>query len=622
MERASLAPAVPPIPISARQHSIPSHQRRAAADPRTPTAQTERIRDYNRDYDRERHDATAPTAGTEVISSLITSLAGQSRTHETELSVPPAASSRQRGERATSPQPRSPYGGSFGVDYGAFTQPSLEQLREESASLDDLAASPPTIRTAKPPSGFSPLTAPPKSPREDGFKSFLSRAGRSGSASRPSSKGSLASRDADTQSIGNLSIERGAAPLSPTDKTLRKQRSFDSWGKKTGRGNKGLMYMSSKERLRENSKRVGPGTSSGGAGPGSSASGTGLTSRPDQPLAETTINEEASAPSLSGEETATGAEKAGWNETSGATVSSPRPIPTRDSSLRKPSNNPKRSSKRSSKRDSDIVAANIIPELEESSSSGKGKGKQNKRLSDTKGKLSLDQAPAQSKASADLVLNSAERASTMPNTKRPRDLPTMPVSHEYHTMDEDGAPSPAVSQGRKRDELMPNRRRSGRAADPLENAMRTKRSSSRLKQRLSGAQSPTLNDAASYHEAHGTNDHPHVGYERPQSADSIDDAVESYLCSPRLSQKIRHPQSGRVISFSEVGDPSGSAVFCCVGMGLTRYITAFYDELALTLKLRLITPDRPGVGDSEAYEDGTATPLGWPGMLPAMASRS
>jgi pimeloyl-ACP methyl ester carboxylesterase len=48
-------------------------------------------------------------------------------------------------------------------------------------------------------------------------------------------------------------------------------------------------------------------------------------------------------------------------------------------------------------------------------------------------------------------------------------------------------------------------------------------------------------------------------------------------------------------------------------MGLTRYITAFYDELALTLKLRLITPDRPGVGDSEPYSDGTATPLSWPG---------
>ena len=96
------------------------------------------------------------------------------------------------------------------------------------------------------------------------------------------------------------------------------------------------------------------------------------------------------------------------------------------------------------------------------------------------------------------------------------------------------------------------------------------------------------------------------------SGDSVNDAVEDYLSSSRLSQTITHPQTGRVISFSEVGDPDGSAVFCCVGMGLTRYITAFYDELATTLKLRLITPDRPGVGGSEPYADGSDTPLTWP----------
>ncbi|KAL9127492.1 MAG: hypothetical protein Q9217_003648 [Psora testacea] len=99
---------------------------------------------------------------------------------------------------------------------------------------------------------------------------------------------------------------------------------------------------------------------------------------------------------------------------------------------------------------------------------------------------------------------------------------------------------------------------------------------------------------------------------QPDSGDSVHDAVGDYLLSPRLSQKVAHPQTGRVISFSEVGDPEGSVVFCCVGMGLTRYITAFYDELATTLKLRLITPDRPGVGDSEPHVDGKDTPLGWP----------
>ncbi|KAF1994441.1 alpha/beta-hydrolase [Amniculicola lignicola CBS 123094] len=101
-----------------------------------------------------------------------------------------------------------------------------------------------------------------------------------------------------------------------------------------------------------------------------------------------------------------------------------------------------------------------------------------------------------------------------------------------------------------------------------------------------------------------------IAEERPQSHDSIDMDVDGYLNSPRLSQRIRHPQTGRVISFSEVGDPQGFAVFVCVGMGLTRYVMAFYDELALSLKLRLITPDRPGCGGSQVDPNGT--PLSWP----------
>ncbi|ORY09694.1 hypothetical protein BCR34DRAFT_625636 [Clohesyomyces aquaticus] len=103
--------------------------------------------------------------------------------------------------------------------------------------------------------------------------------------------------------------------------------------------------------------------------------------------------------------------------------------------------------------------------------------------------------------------------------------------------------------------------------------------------------------------------HP-VIEERPSSMDSIDMDIERFLSSSRLSQKIRHPQTGRVITFSEVGDPHGFAVFCCVGMGLTRFVMAFYDQLALTLRLRLITPDRPGIGGSQVDPNGT--PLSWP----------
>ncbi|KAF7185026.1 hypothetical protein HII31_13649 [Pseudocercospora fuligena] len=95
--------------------------------------------------------------------------------------------------------------------------------------------------------------------------------------------------------------------------------------------------------------------------------------------------------------------------------------------------------------------------------------------------------------------------------------------------------------------------------------------------------------------------------------DSVEDAVIEYLAAPRLNRKVKHPLTGRTIAFSEIGDPEGAAVFVCVGMGLTRYVTAFYDELAMTLRLRLITLDRPGVGGSEPYPPNDKTgPLGWP----------
>jgi pimeloyl-ACP methyl ester carboxylesterase len=94
--------------------------------------------------------------------------------------------------------------------------------------------------------------------------------------------------------------------------------------------------------------------------------------------------------------------------------------------------------------------------------------------------------------------------------------------------------------------------------------------------------------------------------------DSVEEAVVAFLAAPRLNKKLKHPVTGRVIAFSEVGDPKGAAVFVCVGMGLTRYVTAFYDELAATLRLRLITLDRPGVGGSEPYPSSDKTgPLGW-----------
>lgn len=164
------------------------------------------------------------------------------------------------------------------------------------------------------------------------------------------------------------------------------------------------------------------------------------------------------------------------------------------------------------------------------------------------------------------------------------------------------------------------------APQPASNSLQLQRRRTLTKKRWSHPDLPAKAETEHNDKADRSESKPSVGAvqspprsiveERPASLDSIDIDVQNYLNSSRLSQKIRHPQTGRIISFSEVGDPQGYAIFVCVGMGLTRYVMAFYDQLALTLKLRLITPDRPGIGGSQADPNGT--PLSWPGKQPVL----
>ncbi|KXX78377.1 hypothetical protein MMYC01_206012 [Madurella mycetomatis] len=634
MDQSSLAAAIPPIPRKsrererARQHRDPSARRHDT--PHTPSTadanddvfadwtarDRERYADrYLRDPDSDQAAPVAP-ASPEVISSLITSLSAISRPVSNHFDSPSYLGTVGLGSPLSLSLPGSPTNGSFGVDYGAYTQPSLSELREKDVPLRDLPASPPVIRTSKPPSGLSALTAPtsPRSPGSrdtSGFKGLLSRA-----SSRPSSRGSLTS---GAESIGKPSIERSQEPLSPgADHHLRSQRSYDSWGRKGPRNQRGVMYMSSKEQLREKEaekKRASIGAVGGNSNTFGPTNGP-TTPRLDPLSVESVINEEPSADS---------ATTRLIPEIPNDSLPSPRLIPVRDSSLRKTGSNAKRSSartSRTSKRDSDGTYG-AIPEIEEQHGGARG--------SRSDGTKRRHPGQKQGQGIDPLRLSADLPQETPASLGKPRPdvystTPSTPAAAMFPDLDDvdDGAPSPAVAQGRRRDReaSAEYRRRSGRhTPDPLGGytsegggtGVKVKRSSTRLK-RLSGTASPTP-ERTTEQGATATStqsDQPHIAYERPRSADSIDDAVESYLCSPRLSQKIRHPQTGRVISFSEVGDPNGSAVFCCVGMGLTRYITAFYDELALTLRLRLITPDRPGVGDSEPYAEGTATPLGWP----------
>ncbi len=666
MDQSSLAAAPPPIPRRSRerergrpqspdrsQSSRPRDRSHNAAAPAPAVARassndreygdvfadwTTRDRElyarrYLRDQQGDDQATPLPPASPEVISSLITSLSTISRPVSKHFDSPTYLTPIGQGSPLALSAPASPTGGSFGVDYGAYSQPSLKNLQEEDVPLEELAASAPVIRTSKPPSGLSPLTAPrsPKSPsaRDSGFKGLLSRRS-SGGVSRPSSRGSASG----AESIGKLSVERSQEPLSPlspgTDGLrVRSQPSYDNWGNKKGtRNQRGLMYMSSRERLREKEaekKRASIGAASTNLNRLSSTSAP-PTPRLDPLSADSVINEEPNGDFAIGNELSPAA------DITSEGVANPRLIPARDSSLRK-SGSAKRASarnSRTSKRDSDGAAYGTIPELEEQGTTRAA------RVGDANNRL---QPPGHGQGQS---LDPMSLSASLPQENRtslarldPASAgPSSPSAIMFSDTEVDeGAPFPAVAQGRRRDReaSAEYRRRSGHLTpDPFgggytseggNSTIKTKRSSAKLKRR-SGAASPAPEPHAT--EPQGSapaannrlSDQPHVAYERPRSADSIDDSVESYLCSPRLSQKIKHPQTGRVISFSEVGDPNGSAVFCCVGMGLTRYITAFYDELALTLKLRLITPDRPGVGDSEAYAEGTATPLGWPGTFP------
>jgi hypothetical protein len=601
----------PPIPSRTRQNA----RRRSLPGPSTPSSNRVHIQ----------------PASPEIISSLISSLSIISAPANQLFEHPGGSQSTPTSPATTATGFNTPFRslnshmsngvksseGSFGIDYGAYNRPSLTDLQEDE-SLDERAASPPVIRTAKPPSGFSPLTAP-KSPGRDGnqLKNFIR------GTSRPSSKGSSASKDQDdTSSIGNVSIEPGVAPVPE----LRRKSSGDSWGKKQARSQKGLMYMSSKERLREREherKRIGVATAG-------STKGLGTERAPpphfdaDSFMAETAIGEEpeetspkhapaAPSPGIGGMSSALGTSSPGG-------IGSGRFIPARDSSLRK-------STPSTSKRSSHRLSRQSVKQRDIDYDDGPAQKLDLHTPEPTRRDHQIleNETTLRMLEPLDKLGVSQRSSATSLSSKQAGGVNTERVVEEV----DEGAPSPAVAQRKARpttirvDSSFTQRRKQATAVpEPIDTTPQPKRTGSRLK-RLSAPLSPRAAEAEQHQRSTSNpllnSPRPvkppqvHVD-DRPTSADSIDDAVDAYLSSPRLSHKIRHPQTGRTISFSEVGDPDGFAVFCCVGMGLTRYIMAFYDELALTLKLRLITPDRPGVGDSAPYNDGTSTPLSWPGM--------
>ncbi|KAK8068798.1 hypothetical protein PG994_005414 [Apiospora phragmitis] len=552
----STSQASAPIPRhSSSHHSQTRHQSRRNDLSLDPSSFYAQPRGHNTAANNSNRVTVQP-ASPEVISSLITSLSVISKPAHSLFDGPPT------------------------LPYARLAKRRLE----EGVSVDELAAAPPIIRTSKPPSGLSVLTAPksPRSPSREvsgGLRSLLR-------SSRPSSRGSEVSSHDDTPSIGNLSVERGQTP------ELHRRASQDSWGRRNSRKQSSGMYMSSRERLRASSAERKRATVAVG---GSSGALSPTSNRPDPFLAELPIREEPKFYETSSR----GQLPVRSSSLDNYHNNFPSAIPSRDSSLRKTGSNGRRASQRRSKRESDAGFNDSIPEHEERDASAPPPiARRHQSFPDFDG---------EARRREEHLRPEMPNRSTTAGGRHPREVNYTHAPHALSPEDsiEDGAPFPSVYSSRRRSAHGTERRKAGRSTPEPSETLKTKRSSSRLK-RLSNSKTPEPGDRRA------TTPDPHVSYERPESADSVDEAVESYLCSPRLSQKIKHPQTGRVISFSEVGDSEGSAVFCCVGMGLTRYITAFYDELALTLKLRLITPDRPGVGDSEAYNDGTATPLSWP----------
>lgn len=182
---------------------------------------------------------------------------------------------------------------------------------------------------------------------------------------------------------------------------------------------------------------------------------------------------------------------------------------------------------------------------------------------------------------------------------------------------EESAPSPAVMTGKSSTKVRTNppvtAKTNWQPPGTRLSSDRSERNEKAARRRQSFELSTPTRHHRRYSSAQFSPSHATTVDERRLSIDSIDFAVADHVSSPKLTQKVSHPTTGRIIAFSEVGDPRGHVVLCCLGMGLTRYLMAFYDELARTLKLRLITLDRPGVGESGPYMDESDTPLNWPG---------
>jgi pimeloyl-ACP methyl ester carboxylesterase len=82
--------------------------------------------------------------------------------------------------------------------------------------------------------------------------------------------------------------------------------------------------------------------------------------------------------------------------------------------------------------------------------------------------------------------------------------------------------------------------------------------------------------------------------------------------------QILQLETGAQIAFDEYGDPNGAPVFFCHGWPSSRTMAELTDEAAKDLGLRIISPDRPGIRDSQFHPNRTL--LDWPPLLGELAA--
>src|SRR5437762_4583440 len=88
-----------------------------------------------------------------------------------------------------------------------------------------------------------------------------------------------------------------------------------------------------------------------------------------------------------------------------------------------------------------------------------------------------------------------------------------------------------------------------------------------------------------------------------------------------MSDRIRSLtlSNGSAVALSEYGDPRGVPIFFCHGWPSSRTMAELAHEAARDLGARIISPDRPGIRDSQFQHDRRL--IDWPPLLNEIADR-